>query len=168
MSAMSERDIAMLRRFSLALILGLGALLPGPLLAHAAFLSAQEVQAISIQGQYDTGEPMDGAQVIVYAPDNPAQPWTTGEADALGRFLLFPDRNLTGRWTIQMRQAGHGAIIHVEVGETRVDTPLTGIATTGTSQTPLQRVLMVALVAWGALGTALFVRRNRKGRDASA
>jgi nickel transport protein len=166
---MSEKAIAMMRRFDLALVLMLGALLPGPALAHAAFLSAQEVQAISIRGQYDTGAPMNGAQVTVYAPDNPAQPWTTGTADALGRFLLFPDRSLTGRWTIQMRQAGHGAIIHVEIGERTTSTAsLTAIAATGSDQSPLQRVLMVVLVAWGALGTGLFVMRNRKGRDASA
>lgn len=157
----------MLKRFNLAMAFVLGAILPQAALPHAAFVTAQEVQAISIRGQYDTGTPMDGAQVIVYAPDNPAQPWTTGTADDLGRFLLFPDRSLTGRWTVQMRQAGHGAVVYVEIGaaEGAQIAPMS----TARSQGPglIQRLVMMALVAWGALGTVLFFWR-RRGGDASS
>ena len=153
---------------SLALVVALGVLAPQSLLAHAAYLTAQEPTVISIRGQYDTGELMEGAQVLVFAPDNPAEPWTTGTADDLGRFLLFPDTSLPGRWTIQMRQAGHGAVIHVEVGEDSADAGA-GVATgsTGAPQSLTQQLVMIALVGWGALGTALYFRR-RRGGNASA
>jgi nickel transport protein len=53
-----------------------------------------------------------------------------------------------------VRQAGHGDMVHIPIGE--------GMATTGgTGYTPLQIVLMGACVAWGFVGTALFFSRRQ-------
>ena len=168
----------MSRRTSRALALGAGllatALSPAPALAHAALLELRSVEAIRIVAFYDTGEPMAQAQVIVYAPDAPASAWSRGVTDDAGRFDFVPDPSLPGRWSVQVRQAGHGAIAHVDLPATedgpRVETAVL-IATDGSGSvggTLLQRVTMVALVLWGALGTALFFMRRRGGGDAPA
>jgi len=147
----------------------LGALLPGAAQSHAALVAAEAAQAIAINARYDTGEPMAGAQVVIYAPDDPASVWGRGTTDAEGQHVFLPDPALTGRWTIQVRQAGHGAITHVEITANGTGAALAITPATPVGQSPLQRLLMVALVAWGALGTALFFRRSKgAGRDASS
>jgi len=134
--------------------------------AHGAQVAAEPVQAVAVQARYDTGAPMAGAQVVIYAPNDPAAIWARGLTDDAGRHLFTPDPTLPGRWTVQVRQAGHGAIVHIDStpGGTQ-----SHVATSAPVQGPLQRLVMVALVAWGALGTALYVRSRHKGaRDASA
>lgn len=138
----------------------IGVLLAGPALAHGAFVDVVPVEAIDVAARYDTGEVMAGAQVSVFAPDNPATPWLTGLTDARGRFVFAPD-DRPGRWAIQVRQAGHGAMGYVEVGAAGAESViLTSSAGTGT--TLAQRLLMVACVLWGCVGTALWFRRSRR------
>ncbi|MBK5927095.1 hypothetical protein CCR87_07040 [Rhodobaculum claviforme] len=147
---------------------------PLPALAHAALLEAEVATAVRLLARYDTGAPMQGAQVIIYAPDTPAEAWDRGTTDAEGRFVFVPDPALPGRWSIQVRQAGHGALTHVQIGagapgagpET-APVPAAVIERPATTAGPMQRAVMVALVAWGALGTALYFRRRGHG-DASA
>jgi len=111
--------------------------------------------AIEIVAKYDNGEPMDGAQVVVYAPDDASTPWLTGSCDDEGRFTFMPDSSKPGTWDVQVRKAGHGDIVHISVGE---DTVVSG----GTSSySVLQIVLMVACVIWGGVGTALYFSRRR-------
>ncbi|MBK1734470.1 hypothetical protein CKO15_04050 [Halorhodospira abdelmalekii] len=164
-------------------IAGLLALAPSVALGHAALLDAEATTAVRLHAHYDTGDPMAEAQVIIYAPDDPASAWSRGTTDAEGRYLFAPDPELPGRWTVQVRQAGHGAVAHVEIGpagggddtagaegaDAAGDSAPAVVAVTGdsTESGALQRVVMVALVAWGALGTALFFWRRRRG-DASA
>lgn len=156
-------------RIAAPLALGLLAM-PSLAQAHGTDVAARPVAAISVDARFDTGEPMAGAQVLVFAPDAPAEAWGRGTTDAEGRYLFMPDPALQGRWTIQVRQAGHGAITHLDVAGTGAILAQAAQPATG-GQTALQRALMVALVAWGALGTALFVRsrQSRGGAgDASA
>ncbi|MCC5973316.1 MAG: carboxypeptidase regulatory-like domain-containing protein [Rubellimicrobium sp.] len=141
--------------------------------AHAALVTAEPVEALRITARYDTGEPMAGAQVTIYAPDDPATAWARGETDAGGRFDLVLPTEPEGAWAVQVRQAGHGAMIHVARGSAEGEAAL--VVTAGTAVPHLlQRAVMVALVLWGALGTALFFRRGRAsgfsgaGPDASA
>lgn len=138
---------------------------PGTAAAHAALVAAETAQAIRLTATYDTGTAMAGAQVVVFAPDDPATVWLRGETDAEGRFHFLPDRERPGRWTVQVRQAGHGAMAHVDTGaEGPAD-----IVAGPPPQSLLQRLVMVGLVVWGALGTALYVRSTRRGGgDASA
>lgn len=148
------------------------ALSPAPALAHAALLELRSVEAIRIVAFYDTGEPMAQAQVVIYAPDAPASAWSRGVTDDEGRFDFVPDPSLPGRWSVQVRQAGHGAIAHVDIPTAadgpRVETAVLIATDSSAGGSVLQRVTMVALVAWGALGTALFFMRRRGGDDAPA
>lgn len=137
--------------FSLILCLGL----PMPAYAHGAKIEYTVDMVIEIVAAYDSGEPMSGAQVIVYAPDDLVTPWLTGVCDDDGRFSFAPDTSKPGTWDVQVRQAGHGDIVHIPVGE--------GSAGTGGAggYTPLQIVLMAACVVWGAIGTSLYFWRRR-------
>lgn len=136
----------------LALLIAVG--LPTAASAHGAKIEYTIDLAIEIQASYDTGDPMAGGQVTVYAPDDPSTPWLAGVCDEEGRFVFTPDSSKPGTWDVQVRHSGHGDMIHIPIGE---DVALTG--TTG--YTTLQIVLMGACVVWGLAGTALFFSRRR-------
>lgn len=144
---------------SALLITGYCLFSPKPLYAHGALMEYAFTSAITIQAKYDTGHPMPGARVTVYAPDNPAKPWLVGTSDEEGRFSFVPDLAKAGTWTIQARQAGHGAMIHIPVEPTSEQDSGAAAASSGTT-TP-QRLLMALAVVWGFVGTALFFTRKR-------
>jgi len=135
----------------LTLLLALG--ITATASAHGAKIEYTISMAIEIRAAYDTGEPMAGGQVTVYAPDAPSTPWLTGVCDEDGRFIFTPDTSRPGTWDVQVRQSGHGDMVHIPIGE--------GMAVSGTTgYTPLQIVLMGASVVWGFAGTALFFSRK--------
>ncbi|NEQ86705.1 MAG: carboxypeptidase regulatory-like domain-containing protein [Moorea sp. SIO2I5] len=132
--------------------------------AHGTRLESKTIEAIEINANYDTGKPMSNAQVTIYAPNNPTTPWQTGTSDTNGRFIFAPDYAQQGNWTIQVRQAGHGGMITLTLGEdnsavagqsSAADNSLM-ISSTSPSYTPVQRMLMAAAGVWGFVGTALF------------
>ena len=122
--------------------------------AHGARIEYEISMAIDIVASYDTGDPMAGGQVTVYAPDDPSTPWLTGVCDEEGRFTFTPDPSIPGTWDVQVRQSGHGDIVHIPIGKGMV-------ASGGTGFTALQIVLMGICVVWGFVGTALFFSRGR-------
>ena len=130
--------------------------------AHGVQVAAELTQAVHIRATYDTGQPMAQAQVALFAPSNPAQVWARGVTDDKGTFTFVPDPAEVGQWSVQVRQAGHGAIVSVTTDGTAPQ------AAQPTPQSMAQKLLMVALVAWGALGTALFFWRRKGAAHASA
>lgn len=139
--------------FVLFLTLFIALAAPLSVLAHGAKIEYSVNMAVEIVATYDSGEPMDAAQVTVYAPDDPATPWLSGTTDEDGCFTFTPDAEIPGTWDVQVRQAGHGDIIHIPIGE--------GTASGGsTGFTPIQIVLMSASVIWGFVGTALYFSRK--------
>ena len=138
--------------FILALTLCLA--LPLPVYAHGAKIEYTVGMTVEIFAAYDSGEPMAGAQVTVYAPDDPSSPWLTGVCDNEGRFSFTPDTAKKGTWDIQVRQAGHGDIVHIPI-------EAASAGTGGGGNTPLQIVLMAVCVVWGSIGTALYFSRRR-------
>ena len=137
----------------LALVVGLS--LPVTVYAHGAKIEYTVSTTIEIVAAYDSGEPMSGAQVTVYAPGDPSTPRLTGVCDDEGRFSFTPDSSEPGTWDVQVRQAGHGDIVHIPIGGASAGTGDTD------SYTVLQIVLMAACVIWGSVGTALFFLRRR-------
>jgi nickel transport protein len=81
--------------------------------AHAIKIIPEISQAISLQAEYESGLPMQQAQVIVYAPNQPNKPWMQGMTNQDGKFIFIPDGKLSGNWQIKVSQAGHGNIINV-------------------------------------------------------
>ncbi len=87
----------------------------GRAVAHGAVMDYEMTRAIAITAQYDTGDPMAQAQVAVFSPDDPQTPWLTGTTDDEGNFIFAPDPNQPGFWDVQVRQAGHGQFVSIEV-----------------------------------------------------
>ena len=144
-------------------------------IAHGVHVTNQAISAIQVQAVYDTGEPMDKAQVTVYAPDNPQEPWMQGLSDDRGQFLFVPDFNETGTWTVKIRKAGHGSVITIPIGESQTSgvstndsTPIhqsipiaQGTVSGNHALNALQKIVMMVSVFWGCTGTALFFSRSR-------
>ena len=129
--------------------------LPMKAYAHGAIIEYTVDMTIELIATYDNGEPMAGAQVVIYAPDDPSTPWLTGVCDDEGRFTFIPDTSRPGTWDVQVRQAGHGDMVHIPVGQDMVAT--SGPGGFGV----LQIALMSACVIWGFVGTALYFSRRR-------
>jgi nickel transport protein len=136
-------------------VLVLSLLLPVPALAHGVNIQYSSDTEITIIAKYDSGEPMAGAQVAVYAPDDPTTPWLTGVCDDEGRFSFTPDASKPGTWDVQVRLAGHGGMVHIPIG---TDSTTTSGGVGGYSS--LQIALMAVCVIWGCIGTALYFRRR--------
>jgi nickel transport protein len=143
--------------------------------AHGTEIQYQKVQSIQIDAVYAGGQPMGNAQVTVYAPNDPSTPWKTGTTDKQGQFTFVPDASQPGNWEVKVRQAGHGNIITIPVGEkTTALAAATQEATEDSNglswfdsedsvgDTLLQKALLAAAGAWGFFGTALFFARRRK------
>lgn len=122
-------------------------------IAHGVEIEYQSTQAIQITASFDTGEPMADAQVAVFSPESPSEPWLTGTTNEQGQFVFAPDYAISGNWDVQVRQAGHGDIISVPIADSA--TTQTSAATGG-GFSMLQKVVMVGAVIWGFVGTALY------------
>lgn len=127
--------------------------------AHGVVTGYTKKTGIVITAQYETGHPMSEAQVAVFAPNQPTEPWLTSNLDENGRFSFVPDNSMPGTWSVQVRQLGHGAMIHIPVGDSDIQEPETAPAA---SMTPLQRVVVAACVIWGGIGTTLYFSRRKK------
>lgn len=88
------------------------------------FSDAQSEQVLKMQSTFSNGDPLKGAKVNVYSPNNPVTPWAQGVTDSEGRFSFAPDQALTGDWEVVIRQQGHGDILTVPVSEAGVTTEL--------------------------------------------
>jgi hypothetical protein len=60
------------------------------------------------------GKPMGGAEVRVFAPDDPSRIALTGRTDAEGKFVFDADRG--GFWSAEARNADYVARIMIRVG----------------------------------------------------
>lgn len=146
-------------------------------LAHGVKIQQREVKAIALQAQYESGEPMAGAQVLVYSPDNPEQPWLTGTTDDKGKFLFTPDGDRPGNWQMMIRQAGHGSMVTIPVqakaileegseveqnGDVMESQKAVAMASMQkTELSPTQQWLSMGAIVWGFIGTALFFSKTR-------
>lgn len=132
-----------------------------PVWAHGVELGFSTTEAIEVQARYDTGEPMANAQVTVFAPQDPAVPWLTGQTDAQGRFWFRPDPAQAGSWQVRIRQAGHGGMLTIPVDPPPAAQPevLSVTPAEPTRLSPGLRVAMAASWVWGLVGTALFFAR---------
>lgn len=126
---------------------------PTEAIAHGASVQHKIIQTVEIKASYDSGEPMANAQITVYAPDDPTKPWLQGTADELGRFIFTPDA--VGSWEVKVRQAGHGEIVSISIGDVGETSRLSTV-------NPLQKMAMTVAVIWGFVGTALFFLRDNK------
>lgn len=146
--------------FILPLFLGSGLVRIDAANAHGAVIDYNMTNAIEIQSRYDTGTPLANAEVMIYAPNNPSEPWKTGKTDEQGNFVFIPDSEITGYWEVKVRQAGHGGLISIPV-DTETAITNTSSAQHSASLSPWQRGLMIGSVIWGCVGTALFFMKSQ-------
>jgi len=128
--------------------------------AHGTTIAHRQATAIEIRATYDNGEPMRDAQVVVYAPDDPSEPWLRGSTDERGRFVFVPEAEQTGEWDVKVRQSGHGDIVSIPV-EPGDGSAIARGNWSGGGYSPLQKVAIGAVGVWGFVGTALFFARKK-------
>ena len=112
----------------LAAVLGIAAL-PTKAMAHQVqtnyFLNDQPTgDRLELQTTFSNGEPLKGAKVTVYAPDQPYRARATGVTDSQGRFTFAPDESVSGDWEVNIERAGHQDILTVPVHEGAIDADL--------------------------------------------
>lgn len=155
--------------------------------AHGIKIIPEINQAISLQAKYESGLPMQQAQVIVYAPNQPNKPWMQGMTNNEGKFIFIPDNKLSGNWQIKVSQAGHGNMINVPYFPSKIVTEKSTVISNNSNNnltnnltnnqlinnTPtnnsqilsenyqIQKSLMIASIVWGCVGTALFFVRTK-------
>ncbi len=117
-----------------------------PVWGHGAI--ANVTYTLTVTAAYETGDPMAGAQVLVYSPRDGGTPWKVGETGPQGDYRFTPDTD--GSWDVVIRQAGHGKTVTIPVGA----------ATSGGGTLPRVAGILVGL--WGLVGTALFFSRGKK------
>ena len=124
--------------------------------AHGAYIETRNSTTVEIQANYDSGEPMAEAQVLIYEPDSVESPRFKGKTDSEGKFSFVPDQS--GDWEATVRIAGHGAnsVIPISEESTIASTSL------ASPQLPLpQKIMVMAAVVWGFVGTALYFQKNK-------
>ncbi len=127
--------------------------------AHGSRINYRETKAIEILATHDDGTPMDKAQVVIYAPNDPSIPWMKGETDAQGNFTFIPNYEISGNWDIKVRQSGHGGIITIPISNNK--NFKAQINTNNLEYTTMQKLVMTLVSIWGFVGTALFFSRRK-------
>ncbi|MFK8186080.1 MAG: hypothetical protein AB8B99_22110 [Phormidesmis sp.] len=121
-------------------------------------------QTLELQTTFSNGQPLKGAKVKVYAPDQSLRPYKTGVTDGQGRYSFNPDESVTGEWEVQIQRQGHGDILYVPVTEEGINEDLlansTEIQDTHYASSPLMAVGSV-LMAAACLGFARVSRQRQ-------
>lgn len=77
--------------------------------------------SLEMTATYSSGEPMEEATVLVYAPGDQETPWLESQTDETGHFTFLPDESLQGEWRIEFEKEGHQDILMVPVDEKGID-----------------------------------------------
>ena len=149
-----------------ALALGL-VITPKIVLAHAIqtnyLLESDTLEIQSVFGAIEES-PNPNAQVTIYAPNNPEQPWLETQTDGNGEFSFKPDFELQGEWAVEI---GDGNSEHWD----RIIVPITdqGIDYIEISDLPsddhqhydLANPVLITLIGLsGAIGLKLLTRKS--------
>jgi nickel transport protein len=133
-------------------------LMPVQVFSHGAWIEWSVGDGnVAIRAVYDDGTPMAGASVTVYPVSNPTEPWLVGETDSLGSFSFMPDESVSSAWDLQVRKAGHGDMV-------RIDLTGQGPVRGSTAFSTGQIVLMTVCVVWGLIGTGFYFTAVKKRR----
>lgn len=124
---------------------------------HALHLSVGQGEAVTLSARYDDGEAMQYAEIKIYAPGSDSIEFQNGRTDAKGRFAFIPSRE--GTWRVKISD-GMG---HLKTTTVKVDRGLRAGDIKNSGLTWMQKIIMVLIVSWGAMGTTLYFRhRNRQ------
>lgn len=88
------------------------------------FLNDQAGESIELRTTFSNGQPLKGAKVTIYSPDQPLRAKMTGQTDNQGRFIFEPGEAIDGDWEVNIERAGHQDILTVPVTEEGIDLDL--------------------------------------------
>jgi len=94
--------------------------------------SDESTDRLELRTTFSNGQPLKGAKVHVYAPDQPYRVHAVGKTDSQGRFTFVPDEPISGDWEVNIEREGHQDILTVPVTEEGIDLGL--MAQTGLEQ----------------------------------
>jgi len=127
-------------------------------------LLAEEVE-LQLTATYSTGEPMEAATVLVFAPDNDDTPWLESQTDETGNFTFLPDESLPGDWRIEFKKEGHQDILVIPVDADGID--FNNISQVGNTDVHYARLAPEAIGILSAVSLGVLVvavRRRSLGR----
>ena len=128
---------------------------------------ARQGESLELQSTFSNGQPLKGAKVSVYAPNQPFHPHSTGMTDSQGRFSFNPDKAIAGEWEVKIKRDGHSDILYVPVTGEGIDSeaiasaPVEEIQDVHYASSPLMAVGSIAVAA-ACIGFA----RTNGGRKA--
>ncbi|NJM99641.1 MAG: carboxypeptidase regulatory-like domain-containing protein [Phormidesmis sp. RL_2_1] len=129
---------------------------------------AQAADRLELRTTFSNGEPLKGAKVQVYAPEQPFRVWETGVTDSQGRYTFVPDPAIGGEWEVRIERAGHKDILRVPVSTEGIDADLIaqgeGNQDVHYASSPWMAVGSVAIAA-ACLGVAQVSRKRRAGKS---
>ncbi|MGA1284095.1 MAG: hypothetical protein ACO34J_08545, partial [Prochlorothrix sp.] len=147
-----------------------------PAFGHGARIDYTIQPQINLVARYDSGEPMATAEVTIYSPANPTEPWQTLTTDPEGQFNFTPDPSQPGEWAVKVRSAGHGSVITLNLGSSAGNTADSGPSGSAGADSPLvfassaplssprlsfiQQSVLVGSVIWGFVGTGFYFARK--------
>ena len=70
---------------------------------------------ITVLALYDTGDPLADAAITIFAPNDIINPWMSSTTDETGSYTFLPDYEVAGFWDVQVRLAGHGGLVNIEI-----------------------------------------------------
>ncbi|MBN1498378.1 MAG: hypothetical protein JXA07_16520 [Spirochaetes bacterium] len=144
----------MILRIALAACVSLA---PFCLAAHGIVRTIEEGRAMVVTALYDDGEPISYAAVRIFAPGDRKVEFQNGRTDARGRFSFVPHG--PGDWLVRLDDGGgHGFEEHVAV-----DADMRGKASSPALVKFGQKVIVLLLLSWGGVMTALYVRKAKAG-----
>lgn len=107
----------MMMLIGLAIIAGLIFFPAKNLHAHGVGYRHSELQAVTLEFFYSTGEKMSYREARVYSPKDSKFAAQTGRTDEHGRFAFIPD--MSGEWRVIVRdEEGHQCEAKITVSET--------------------------------------------------
>lgn len=95
-----------------------------PATLNSSAQAPAEDETLELHTTFSNGQPLKGAKVTVYAPEQSFRPHTTGITDSQGRFTFAPDESIPGEWEVKIKRAGHSDIIYVPVTEAGIEADL--------------------------------------------
>ena len=84
--------------------------------AHGVELIKEDSPTAQVRAMYSDGEPMNYAEVVLYAPDDLKRAFQRGRTDRLGRFAFCPHQK--GSWRVVVNDGmGHQIDEKIAVGQ---------------------------------------------------
>jgi len=137
-------------------------IVPFIVFAHGTTITYTTESTYSFTATHDDGTALSEAQVIIFAPSNPEEPWKKDICDLEGKFSFSPDSSIEGTWTVQFRKAGHGDMVSFEVGNRNNHGNGNPVSGGPNAFTVAQKIIMALCVVWGLVGTALYFSGRSK------